>query len=135
MVPDSSPETVHPLQLLLQHVLGGGDEVQGRHKVRGAEQELDGGLGLLHDGYQLQLLEDVAATLPAGAHSHQLQASVDQLLVCCSELVPAGEGGGRPNFISCRSSFMYLISLRSIFNSNPKFSRISLIANVSTTVL
>ena len=90
----SSPETVHPLQLLLQHVLGGGDEIQGPHKVGGAEQELDGGLGLPHDGYQLQLLVDLAVTLSAGAHSHQLQASVNQLLVCHSELVPAG-GGGR----------------------------------------
>lgn len=49
------PEAVDALELLLQNLLGGVDELQRAHELGGGEQELHGGLRLLHRRHQLQL--------------------------------------------------------------------------------
>lgn len=58
-----SPEAVDSLQLLLQHLLGGGDELQRSDKLRGGEQQLHGGLRLMHCRHQLQLVVELHAVV------------------------------------------------------------------------
>lgn len=52
----SLPEAVDPLQLLLQHLLGRGDELQRSDELRRGEQQLHGGLRLVYRRHQLQLI-------------------------------------------------------------------------------
>ena len=52
-----------PLQLLLQHLLGGGDELQRSDELGGGEQQLHGGLRLMHRRHQLQLVVQLHAVV------------------------------------------------------------------------
>ena len=51
------PETVNSTQFILQYILSGSDQINGRHKVGGAQQQLNGRLCLLHCRYQLHRMD------------------------------------------------------------------------------
>lgn len=51
------------LQFLLQHLLGGGDELQSSHKLRGGEEQLHGGLRLMDRRHQLQFVVQLHAVV------------------------------------------------------------------------
>lgn len=70
------PEAVHALQLLLQHLLRGGDELQRPHELGGGQQQLHGGLGLVHGGHQLQLAVQLGAVVARQAQAQRPQRAL-----------------------------------------------------------
>lgn len=91
-----APEAVNSLQFLLQHFLGGGDELQRPHELGGGEEQLHRGLRLVHGGHQLEFIVQLNAVVagqsvpqhsqrPAAHHSVNGGGAGAQL----------GHGGGR----------------------------------------
>lgn len=72
----SSPEAVDPLQLLLQHLLGGGDELQRSDKLGGGQQQLNSGLRLMHRRHQLQLIVQLDAVVAGQCRAERPQGAL-----------------------------------------------------------
>lgn len=71
--PPPSPETVDSLQLLLQHLLRGGDELQRSNELGGGEQQLHGGLRLVHCRHQFQFVVQFDAVVARHSGAEGLQ--------------------------------------------------------------
>ena len=67
--------------------MGGRNQVQGSYKVRGPEQELDGGLGLVDGRDELEFPVDLAEVTALVAKTEHLEGVVSAALVHLTKFV------------------------------------------------